>query len=73
MFPQPITRILNDPVFRSIVYVPPADLQLPSHHRWGLVPGPASEIIPDSGHLVPIDEPVKLARAIRDFVTELRA
>src|ERR1700733_15389374 len=33
MFPQPTTRILNDPVFRSIVYVPPADLQLPPHHR----------------------------------------
>jgi hypothetical protein len=39
MFPQPTTRILNDPVFRSIVYVPPADLQLLPHHRCGARPG----------------------------------
>src|SRR5258708_4829814 len=35
IFPQPTTRILNDPVFRTIVYVPPADLPLPPHHRCG--------------------------------------
>jgi pimeloyl-ACP methyl ester carboxylesterase len=37
------------------------------------IPNARLEIIPDSGHLIPIDEPVKLARAIRGFVTELRA
>ncbi len=31
------------------------------------------ETIADSGHLVPIDEPVKLARAIAEFVTQLPA
>src|ERR1700735_83855 len=35
MFPQPTIRILNDPVFRSIVLVPPADLELPLYHRCG--------------------------------------
>jgi hypothetical protein len=39
MFPQPTIRILNDPVFRSIVQVPPADLQLPPYHRCGAFPG----------------------------------
>jgi len=31
------------------------------------------EIIADSGHLIPIDEPVKLARAIAEFITQLPA
>src|ERR1700722_7562436 len=39
MFPQPTTRILNVPLFPSIVYVPPADLPLPPHHRCGVRPG----------------------------------
>jgi hypothetical protein len=39
MFPQPTIRILNDPVFRSIVQVPPADLPLPLYHRCGARPG----------------------------------
>src|SRR3984893_15905559 len=39
MFPQPTTRILNDPLFPSMVYVPPADLPLPPHHRRGVRPG----------------------------------
>ena len=31
------------------------------------------QVIPGSGHLVPIDEPVALARALQAFVAELRA
>jgi hypothetical protein len=31
------------------------------------------EIIANSGHLIPIDEAVKLARAIAEFVTQLPA
>jgi pimeloyl-ACP methyl ester carboxylesterase len=43
------------------------------HHREIIarIPNSRLEIIADSGHLVPIDEPVKLARAITEFVTQL--
>lgn len=37
------------------------------------IPNARLEIIADSGHLIPIDEPVKLARAIAEFVTQLPA
>ena len=37
------------------------------------IPGSSLEIIPDSGHLLPIDEPVRMARAIGHFLRQLRA
>ena len=39
----------------------------------GRIPNSRLEIIADSGHLIPIDEPVQLAHAIGQFVTELQA
>jgi pimeloyl-ACP methyl ester carboxylesterase len=39
----------------------------------GRIPHARLEVIADSGHLIPIDEPVKLARAINQFVTQLPA
>ncbi len=37
----------------------------------GRIPGAHLEVIAGSGHLVPIDEPVRLAHAIADFATRL--
>jgi 3-oxoadipate enol-lactonase len=37
------------------------------------IPNSRLEIIHDSGHLIPIDEPVRLARAISTFLAELHA
>lgn len=37
------------------------------------IPNSRLAIIPDSGHLIPIDEPVRLARAIEPFVAQLHA
>ncbi len=39
----------------------------------GRIPNARLEVIDDSGHLIPIDEPVKLAHAIAEFVAQLEA
>jgi hypothetical protein len=50
MFPQPTIRILNDPVFRTIMQVPPRGFVIASSSYAALFPEPTSvdQVIPSA-------------------------
>jgi pimeloyl-ACP methyl ester carboxylesterase len=70
---EDISHFVKDIVVRTLVVAGEQDRQDPlAQHRREVLPrirGAKLHVIPDCGHLVPIDQPDHLASAIREFVS----